>query len=88
VHAAASYGWQASFGEDGEAAKAARHSPKGEDGLAPMKCVYLLQSINFPSQTYIGLTDDLQIAYDLDCESLGQRRLSRWAGRGIAHRPA
>jgi putative endonuclease len=25
-----------------------------------MKYVYMLQSINFPSQTYIGLTDDLR----------------------------
>jgi predicted GIY-YIG superfamily endonuclease len=25
-----------------------------------MKYVYLLQSINYPDQTYVGLTDDLQ----------------------------
>lgn len=25
-----------------------------------MKYVYLLQSVNFPNQTYVGLTDDLR----------------------------
>jgi len=44
----------------GEAAKAARRSPQGEDGLRNMKYVYLLQSIDFPDETYIGLTDDLR----------------------------
>jgi putative endonuclease len=58
-----SYGWQASLGHDGEAAKAARRSPKGEDGLGTMKYVHLLQSIDFPDQTYVGLTDDLRIRF-------------------------
>jgi len=47
-------------GDYGEAAKAARRGPEGEDGLATMKYVYLLQSLNFPNETYIGLTDDLR----------------------------
>jgi GIY-YIG catalytic domain len=56
------YGWQASLG-CGEAAKAARRSPQGEDGLASMKYVYLLQSIPFPDQSYVGLTDDLRARF-------------------------
>jgi len=28
--------------------------------MGSMKYVYLLESINFPDQTYIGLTDDLR----------------------------
>ena len=58
-----SYGRRASLGVDGEAAKAARRSPEGEDGLATMKYVYLLQSINFPNETYAGLTDDLRARF-------------------------
>ena len=50
------YGWQASLGDSGEAAKAARRSPQGEEGLGPMKYVYLLQSIAFPNQTYVNVT--------------------------------
>jgi len=30
------------------------------NGWAPIKCVYLLQSLSFPNQTCIGLTDDLR----------------------------
>jgi putative endonuclease len=48
VLTSASYDWQASLGDD------------GEDGLAAMKYVYLLQSIDFPNETYVGLTDDLR----------------------------
>jgi hypothetical protein len=59
-----SYGWQASLRGFGEAAKAARRSPTGEDGLATVKYVYLLESINFPNETYIGLTDDLRARLD------------------------
>jgi hypothetical protein len=58
-----SYGWQASLGDNGEAAKAARRSPEGEDGLATMKYVHLLQSINFPNESYVGLTDDLRARF-------------------------
>ena len=57
------YGRRASLGVDGEAAKAARRSLEGEDGLATMKYVYLLQSINFPNETYAGLTDDLRARF-------------------------
>jgi putative endonuclease len=32
----------------------------GEDGLSSMKYVYLLQSIEHPERTYIGLTVDLR----------------------------
>jgi putative endonuclease len=32
----------------------------GEDGREPMKYVYLLESVEYPDQTYIGLTDDLR----------------------------
>ena len=28
--------------------------------MASMKYVYLLESINFPKETYVGLTDDLR----------------------------
>ena len=49
--ASASYGWQASLGDE------------DEDGLAAMKYVYLLQSLNFPNQTYVGLTDDLRARF-------------------------
>jgi len=28
-----------------------------------MKYVYLLQSVNFPDQTYVGLTDDLRTRF-------------------------
>ena len=55
-----SSGWQASLGDDGEAEKAARRSPKGEDGPPTMKHVYLLQSVEFPDQTYVGLTENLR----------------------------
>lgn len=41
-------------------AKAARRSPQGEDGLEPMKYVYLRKSLAFPDQSHVGLTDDLQ----------------------------
>ena len=60
MQAAASYGWQASFINFGEAAKAARRSPQGEDGRGPMKYVYLLQSVEYPDRTYGGLTEDLR----------------------------
>jgi putative endonuclease len=48
-----------------KAVKAARRSPQGEGGLDrlssdPMKYVYLLESIDDPAQTYVGLTDDLR----------------------------
>ncbi len=29
-----------------------------------MKYVYLLESINFPNETYVGLTDDLRARFD------------------------
>jgi putative endonuclease len=41
-------------------AKAARRSPQGEDGPMSMKYVYLLQSIDHPDETYVGLTDELR----------------------------
>jgi hypothetical protein len=41
---------------DGGAAKASRRSPQGEDGLIPMRYACLLESIEFPDQTYVGLT--------------------------------
>jgi predicted GIY-YIG superfamily endonuclease len=44
-------------------AKAARRSPKGEDGLNSMKYVYLLESINYPDQSYVGMTDDLKVRF-------------------------
>ena len=50
----------ASAGKPVSSAKAARRSPKGEDGLTPMKYVYLLESISHPEETYVGLTDDLK----------------------------
>jgi hypothetical protein len=46
-----------------EAAKAARRSPQGEDRARRMKYVYLLQSIEFPNQTYVGLADDLRARF-------------------------
>ena len=55
-----SYGWQASFKNFDEAARAARRSPEGEDRRSPMKYVYLLESVEYRDQTYIGLTDDLR----------------------------
>jgi len=33
---------------------------RSNDGPEPMRYVYLLQSIKFPDQTYVGLTDDLR----------------------------
>jgi len=53
-------------------AKAARRSPKGEDGLTPMKYVHLLESIAQPDETYVGLTDDLK---------------SRFAAHNAGHSP-
>jgi putative endonuclease len=44
-------------------AKAARRSPTGEDGLMPMKYVYLLESIDHRDETYVGLTDDLEARF-------------------------
>ena len=42
-------------------AKAARRSPKGEDGRSiEMIYVYLLESVSLPGQFYVGLTDDLR----------------------------
>jgi putative endonuclease len=44
--------------------KAARRSPQGEDGRGlPMKYVYLLQSVDHPSETYVGLTNDLRARF-------------------------
>ena len=66
------YGWQASLRLRSltklsvrEVAKVARRSPQGEGGpdrlsSDPMKYVYLLQSIDCPEETYVGLTDDLR----------------------------
>src|SRR5579863_4613739 len=33
---------------------------RAKTGWAPMKYVYLLHSLAFPDQTYVGLTDDLR----------------------------
>jgi putative endonuclease len=37
--------------------------PSAMDGLGPMKYVYLLQSVEFPDQTYVSLTDDLKARF-------------------------
>jgi putative endonuclease len=50
----------ASAGKPALPAKVARRSPKGEDGTVSMKYVYLLENIEHPTETYIGLTDDLR----------------------------
>jgi putative endonuclease len=55
----------ASAGKPALIAKAARRSPKGEDGpskIGPalVKYVYLLESVECPEETYVGLTDDLK----------------------------
>jgi hypothetical protein len=49
----------ASAGKPASSAKAARRSPQGEDGPMSMKYVYLLQSIDHPDETYVGLTEEL-----------------------------
>ena len=59
-----SYGWRASPGDSGEAAKAARRSPEGEDGLGPMKYVYLFQSVEFGSGRDIAGRDAIGKVYD------------------------
>ena len=42
-------------------AEAARRSPKGEGGRRMrMTYVYLLESVSFPEQRYVGHTDDLR----------------------------
>ena len=48
-----------------EKAKAARHSLRNESEGGPativnMKYVYLLQSIHYPHQRYIGIADDVE----------------------------
>jgi putative endonuclease len=58
----------------------ARHDPENEDGLEPMKYVYLLQSIAFPDQTYVGLTDDLRARFSAHNEgrSLHTDKFKPW----------
>jgi predicted GIY-YIG superfamily endonuclease len=47
-----------------------------------MKYVYLLQSIDFPEETYVGLTDDLRSRFTLHTMRDGRRiRLS--TGHGV-----
>jgi hypothetical protein len=42
-------------------AKRARHSPKGDDGPEDkVWYVYIIRSIDFPEQEYIGATADLK----------------------------
>src|SRR5579859_4904220 len=56
--------------DDQRAKRGARHSPKGDDGpdnswtagntRVPMWYVYIIRSVNFPDQEYIGATADLK----------------------------
>jgi hypothetical protein len=44
------------------------------DGLATMKYVYLLQSLGFPNETYVGLTDNLRVRLAKSQAIRGQNR--------------
>jgi putative endonuclease len=44
-----------------EQKRGARRSPQGEDGLVvKMRYVYIIRSVNFPGQEYVGATADLK----------------------------
>ena len=58
-----SFGWQATFSPS----RYVKDGPFGSEGCPPkpwrrgtiMKCVYLLQSLSFPTQRYVGVTTNL-----------------------------
>ena len=55
-----SYGWQANACTLVRSSEGCPSKPAGRRRAESMKYVYLLQSVEFPDETYVGLTDDLR----------------------------
>ena len=55
-----SYGWQANACTLVRSSEGCPSKPAGRRRAESTKYVYLLQSVEFPDETYVGLTDDLR----------------------------